>query len=480
MMRRACSLLLVALLAALTAGCGVLGGGDSSYEVTAQLARSYNLFPGSPVRVLGVDVGTISDISIEPGEDSVEVSLRINGETDLPADANATVVPESLLGERYVQLTAYEGGPRMEEDTTIPLEDTSVPSEFDEVLEALNDFVGGLDGTEVGRLVENLASNLEGQGGQLGRTIDDAHEAIGVLQDNDQELIDLASRLSDLNETLATRDEQLGEVIEDFNTVSTSLVDDRGDIDASLRGLVELTTELDGLLRTNRGRIEQDVETLTRVGRTARRNLDQVSLAILGSAELFRHSERIVERGTNFLPLQDQVFALLPELTDSLVNRLQGICLGAGLDEGTCSLDLLDGLLGGLVCAPPFVPCPEDGSATPLDQGLANIIEAEPELGDALLGVLSDNAEDAERERDEQQGSGSDGDPDDGGGDASGDEGSDGDDGGDEDTDDANDGSSDEAEDDADADDDADAEAEADDEDGGGLFGGLLGMVRSP
>ncbi|MBS3939453.1 MAG: MCE family protein [Actinobacteria bacterium] len=414
--RRMLALLLA--LALFAGGCGFLGA-SGPYEVTAQLTRSYNLFPGSPVRVLGIDVGKIADIRVEPGRPTVEVVMRLDGDVQLPADATAIVVPESLLGERYVQLPAYTTGPTMEPGTTIPVERTSVPYEFDEVLEGLGEFVGGLEGTEVARLVNNLSEVLDGQGAQLGRTIDQAHEAIGVLKDNDDELVTLAARLSDLNETLGTRDQQLARIIQDFDALATTVVDDADNLDGALRGLVELTGELDGLLETNADVLEQDIATLTRVGRTAQRNLDNVSLLVLGSAELFRHAERIIDRERNMLPLQDQLFALAPPLTEAIVFRLQGICLAAGLPDEACAFELVEDLLGGLVCAPPMVPCPDTGEATPIEEALAAFVASDTPAGDAALDHLLGNAEDGDDDGDGTRPDGSGGteqDPSEGGG----------------------------------------------------------------
>jgi virulence factor Mce-like protein len=383
---------LLLVLAMLATGCGLLPG-NGSYEIAAELTRSYNLFPGSPVRVLGVEVGRIVDLEVEPGRSTVKVLMRVDGDIDLPADASAIVVPESLLGERYVQLPAYDGGPRLEAGAVIPVERTSVPYEFDEVLEGLNEFVGGLDGSEVGRFVDNLASVLDGQGEQLGRTLDRASEAIGVLKNNDDELVALASRLADLNATLGTRDQELARIIQDFDIVARSLVDDADDLDAALRGIVRLTSELDGLLAENTERLTADIEVLTRVGRTAHRNLDNLSLTVLGSAELFRHAERVVDRERNMLPLLNQTFQLTPALTESIVFRLQGLCLGAGVDEDLCTIELIEGLLGGLVCAPPMVHCGDDGEAIPIEEALVNLVTEGPEeLSAAILDAMARNA----------------------------------------------------------------------------------------
>lgn len=382
----------VLTLALLTSACGFFGG-NGAYEVRAELTRSFNLFPGSPVKVLGVNVGQVTDIIVPEGARTVEVIMRIDGDVDVPDDSSAIIVPASLLGERYVQLAAYTDGPRMADGSVIPVERTVVPFEFDEVLTGLENFVGGLDGPEVGRFVANVAETLEGQGAQLGRTIDAASEAIGVLRDNDDELIALASRLADLNETLSSRDQELARLLQDFDTVAASLVGDRGDIDAALTGLVRVTAELDGLLQVNRERLEDDIEVLTRVGRTVERNLDNVSTAVLYSAELFRHAERIVDRERAFLPLQDQLFALGEPLTEGIIFRIQGLCLQAGLDPDTCEIELIADLLGGIVCAAPIFPCRPDSDAVPIEEALLNLATAQPALGDVVIDQMARNQE---------------------------------------------------------------------------------------
>jgi hypothetical protein len=279
------------------------------------------------------------------------------------------------------------------------------------VLEGLNDFVVGLDADEVGRFVANLAEVLDDNGAQLGRTIDSATAAIGVLAENDEEVIALASRLSDLNETLATRDAAIRRIIADWNTVTRSLADDRDDIDAALTGLVRLARQAEELLRTNRGTLTEDVATLTRVGRTAQRKLDQVSLAILGAAELFRHADRVVVQGNdnNWLPLVNHSDELANEITESLTERLVGLRLGAGLTPEQCAEVPIEDILSGDLCLPPLIPCATAASIT-LPEAVREIVTIQPEIGEELLrrrdllgddglpAELGDAAEDALRE----------------------------------------------------------------------------------
>lgn len=391
-MRRATTRLVAVLagLAVLASACSIGVTGAGGYPVNIELAASYNLFPGSPVRVMGVEVGVVRDLEVSPDSGVVTAKLLVEQNVQLPAEVSARVIPAALLGERYVQLEPpYTEGPTFEPGGTVPVERTQVPAEFDEVLESLNDFVGGLDEDELARLISNLAETLEGQGEPLGRTIDNAREIVGVLRENDEELVRLARRLSDLNETLATRDEEIGELIDDWNTVTRTLADERGDIDTALNGLARLTDQLRGLLETHRGNLEEDIATLTRVGRTAVRNLDQLTLMVLSSAELFRHSERVFDFERNWLPLVNHTESLEEEIAGSVADRLAGRCENVQ-DQLPVPCDQIDfdGLVGGSVCLPPAVSC-SPGSKT-LADGLTDVLTEVPELRDALDSDDSD------------------------------------------------------------------------------------------
>ncbi len=372
------------VLAVVATACSSLGG-SSGYEVSAQFSRTYNLFEGSVVRVLGVDVGLISEVHTQPSDDFVTVTMVLDEDIQLPADVSAVIVPAALLGERYVQLDPpFTGGDTAANGHVITLDKTVVPSEFDEILESLNNFVGEIDDTELARFVDNLADTLAGNGEALGQTIDAARGAIDVLRENDDDLIALVSRLSDLNETLNTRDTELGQLLRDFNVVMTSLADDRVDIDAALSGLVTVSNKLAVLLEKHRPDLQADIETVTRVGRTAQRNLDQLSLSILSQAELFRHATRVVNTQKNWLPLVNHAGELGNQIAEEVGVRLVALCERAGLPAAACEQLQVGELVPDGLCLPPLVGCPEPG--TPEAEEILTI-------GDTLRRVLTEMPE---------------------------------------------------------------------------------------
>ncbi len=84
---------------------GTEGGGDGAFIVRAQLPDVGTIEPNSRVPVGDVNVGTITKIELQDWH--ALVTMRLNGDVELPANARATVGQTSLLGS-----TGWPGGSR--------------------------------------------------------------------------------------------------------------------------------------------------------------------------------------------------------------------------------------------------------------------------------------------------------------------------------------------------------------------------------
>lgn len=393
-LRRA-SVALVLVLAVAASACSVLGGGDRAIE--AEFARTFNLFPGSDVRVLGLNVGRVAEVVAEEGTGVVRTRLLVDPDVDLPADVRAHVIQGSLLGERYVELEpAYTGGPKLPGDATIPVERTSVPAEFDEILESLNDVLAAIPPDELARLVRNTAAIVEGRGERIGRTLDDVAVAVAALHEADDDLVGLIGELAELNATLATRSSGIERTLEDYASLMSLLSEERRTIDAALSEVAATVLELRSITEEHAGRLDETVEGVTRVGRTLSRNLDEIALTLEGQSELFRHAERVFDFEHNWLPLVNHDEDLGRMMQDRLTERLVGLCRRLGRDD--CAEPAWwEEELPASVCIPGVLEClvPEgDADAvdeTTLDVAIGRAVALVPELAGAVAdGSLVD------------------------------------------------------------------------------------------
>jgi phospholipid/cholesterol/gamma-HCH transport system substrate-binding protein len=78
---------------------------EDGYEVSAKFANASGIALGSDIRIGGVKVGAVSDMSLDPESYEAVVSMQIREQTTLPVDSSASIVSSGLLGEKYIQIT---------------------------------------------------------------------------------------------------------------------------------------------------------------------------------------------------------------------------------------------------------------------------------------------------------------------------------------------------------------------------------------
>jgi phospholipid/cholesterol/gamma-HCH transport system substrate-binding protein len=363
---RAAVVAVAVVLALVASGCGILGGGGS-YQVTAYFPRAVSVFPSSQVRVLGLPAGTVTAVEVEG--DRVRIDMDVDDGIPLPVDVTAELIPQSLIGERYVQLSpAYRTGmPRAEDGHVITLERTIVPVEPDEALEALREFLDSLDPDGVGTLITNLEEDLRDLGEPLGESLGQLSELVAAFAESDDTLVRITDSFDRLTATLATRESQIGEVLAAFGEATQILADERASVERLVEGLARVSEDGLDLIGTHAGRLRQDIEVLTEVGRAIHVNLDRVEELLDagpvlvsgfdgegGLLNAYDHEVRAINLRNSFSPLT--------------VSLLQPIFEGLGLE-----LPCIDEVQFDTVCAQAerdAVPASVTAPRTPVDDVL--------------------------------------------------------------------------------------------------------------
>lgn len=343
--------------AVLASACGLVGRAEPR-PVAAVLERSNNLFEGSEVRVLGLRVGEVT--ALEPHGAHVLVRMELDPDVELPADAGASLVPEALLGERFVQLgPPYSGGPTLPDGAVIPLERSDVPAEVDEVLASFERFLSGLDPATLAGLVDAAADTLAGQGAGLNDLLGQGATTVRVLADASDDLMGIASSLADLNTDLATRDREVVRTIEDWSAVVRTFGEESDEIVAGVGNLRRLAVGIRRILDEHSDPLVADIEVLATSLSTVERNLERVGGLVRGGHRLFEGAGAAFEYDTARLPLDQQWDALSPALTRRLVARLVGLCLRHGVDE-CATPEFWQPHLPALLCLDGLVACSPD------------------------------------------------------------------------------------------------------------------------
>ncbi|RCW46789.1 phospholipid/cholesterol/gamma-HCH transport system substrate-binding protein [Halopolyspora algeriensis] len=227
---------LIAVLAtvALVSGCGITefkgvhslplpGGadlGNDPYQVTVRFRDVVDLVPNAGVRVDNVPVGRVSSIELTPKSWQAQVTLSVNGDVDLPANATASIQQSSLLGEKYVELAPPPKSEKpvgtLTDGAMIGIERTGRGPEVEEVLGALSLLLNGGGIAQI----KNIASELN-----------------AALDGREADVRNLLSNLDELVSELDAQRDEITKALDSVNRLSATLKAQRADIDVALRDL---------------------------------------------------------------------------------------------------------------------------------------------------------------------------------------------------------------------------------------------------
>lgn len=316
-------------------------GGDG-YQVTAYFDKAVSLYEASDVKILGLSAGKVDDIEVEGTQ--VRVRMTIDADQPLPADVKATIVPFSLIGERYVQLfPAWTPGlPKAQPGTVIPPERTTIPTEPDEALAALKKLLDSLDPNATGRLVSNLADDLRGNGQGINDALRGLADLTSTLAAKDGELVGIIENFDRFAATLRSRERQLGQVMDQFASATTLLADERENIAKLVDSLSRLSADGLDLVNEHGSRLDRDLTILTRVLQSVRANLDAVGVLLdSGPTLIAGHDFEGTEDGLiaawdptfHHLDLRNVAEPTLAQLLDTIgFGPVEGVCIDIDVD----------------------------------------------------------------------------------------------------------------------------------------------------
>jgi len=260
------------ILALVATAAFVLLRGDERKYLTASFPRAVSIYEGSDVRILGVQVGKVEEVT--PSGTEVKVTMWYDGEVDVPRDAKAVIVAPSVVGDRFVQLTpVYTGGPTLADGAKLTSADTSTPLELDEIYQSLDDLTVALGPTGANRegalseLLRTTAENFGGQGERFNQTIEDLGKLTGTLDNNREELFGAAARLEDFISTLAENDQTVRQFNESLAGVSDLLADERNELATSLKNLATAMGQVSTFVRENQDSLRRNIVGLNKVAK---------------------------------------------------------------------------------------------------------------------------------------------------------------------------------------------------------------------
>ncbi|MFF5258928.1 MCE family protein [Actinomadura viridis] len=264
-------------------------------RMTAYFSRTVGLYEGADVRILGIRVGKVTKVT--PVGGAVKVELRYEARYKVPADAKAVIINQTLVADRYIQLTpVYKGGPVMRDGHTLTLASTAVPVEVDEVGAGLNDLSSALGpqganaNGSLSRLLQVGADTLEGQGTDIRKTIGDTSKMLSTLSADREDVAKTIENLRIITATMKANDQQIRQFTGHLNGVSGQLAGEKEELSAALNTLAPTLRNVQRFIKDNRGQLADNV-----------RQLAQITGVLVKEKEAFTELLQVAPLGVNNL-----------------------------------------------------------------------------------------------------------------------------------------------------------------------------------
>lgn len=257
----------VLAIGTLALGCWAWQGDAGHTTIRAEFASAEGLNVDDEVKVLGVNVGKVTAIENEGG--SVMVTLEVDGDQPIPAEAHAAIVSPSLVSGRFVQLApVWTSGERLEDGATIDIARTLVPVTFDDVKQQLTDLAttlgpnGKRDGALAATIVALERTLKDGNSGMLRSAIEELRDAATALSDGRSDLFSTIENLDRFTRNLAVNDGAVRGFTDELADVSTVLATNKATLQGALEDLSAVLVTTEDYLERHHGRIAGSLRDL--------------------------------------------------------------------------------------------------------------------------------------------------------------------------------------------------------------------------
>jgi phospholipid/cholesterol/gamma-HCH transport system substrate-binding protein len=242
-------LLLAASALVASTGCDGIFGVDlpggaahgATYRVTVVFDDVLDLVPQSAVKVDDVSVGDVDRITLDEATFKARVTVRLNKDVHLPANALARVRQTSLLGEKFVELSRpADASGELRNGDVIQADRTSRVPEVEEVFTAMSALLNGGGIGNLQTIAAELSAAMAGRESTVKSALRNVTALVTAFDQRKGDIVRAIDALDHLTSTLAAQRQTIGEALDTFTPALTVLADQRAELTTLLSHLATL------------------------------------------------------------------------------------------------------------------------------------------------------------------------------------------------------------------------------------------------
>lgn len=268
------ALVVLGLLGGLIVLVSTVSFGTRSY--TAELEHTAGLRVGESVQVAGVDSGEVRDIELDGTR--VLVHFTVDRSIRLGRDTTAAVKVSTLLGTHYLDVDPQGSGELG--DDRVPLAQTSVPFNLQDVIDQGTAAADELDSALLGQALSTVADTLEASGPEFLPALRGVDRISQVVSRRTEQFGDLLTSAREVSDQLAASSDDLIRLMRQTNLVLDELLKRRDEIRRLLRDVRVLAVSVRGIIADTKADVGPALDNLDAVLKILEAKDDEVRSAL--------------------------------------------------------------------------------------------------------------------------------------------------------------------------------------------------------
>jgi phospholipid/cholesterol/gamma-HCH transport system substrate-binding protein len=235
---------------------------DRTTSYSAVFHNASGLRAGQFVRASGVEVGKVEDVKLIEGGTAVNVKFAVDRELPLFQGTTASVRYLNLIGDRYLELKRGDDQKRLPAGGTIPIEHTQPALDLDALIGGFRPLFRALDPDKVNNIAQSIITIFQGQGGTINDILDQTAQLTSALADRDQAIGEVVRNLNTVLDTTVKHQQQFDETVQNFEKLITGLKNRADPIATSVADISDAAGSVADLLGENRPLLQKTITQL--------------------------------------------------------------------------------------------------------------------------------------------------------------------------------------------------------------------------
>ncbi|HEY7053457.1 MAG TPA: virulence factor Mce family protein [Mycobacterium sp.] len=198
---------------------------DRTTGYSAIFSNVSGLRSGQFVRASGVEVGKVDSVDVIDGGQRVRVKFNVDRSLPLYEGTTASIRYLNLIGDRYLELKKGDSPQRMPSGGTIPIERTQPALDLDALVGSFRPLFRALDPQKVNNIAQAIITIFQGQGGTINDILDQTAQLTSALGERDQAIGEVIKNLNTVLDTTVKHQKQFDDTVVNFEKLITGLKD---------------------------------------------------------------------------------------------------------------------------------------------------------------------------------------------------------------------------------------------------------------